>query len=223
MDLLSTPFTSGETLSYEETLSSDEAHSDNEALSHEEKLFLTPLTRYQPWSLYQTDEIQIHTFWDILGVETSMTASSCLTDAYAAIQVVDEIISDESLEYWKHRLAYVQLQNILASLDVIILREKRNGHIESRRGHGNNTIKYGILSKALEGRSSANVTRLRVRWSRRWSLIIGGSMLLAIAYSDKAETLVRNFAVTNAALENVQSLAVRAMIDGIGQFANIPL
>ncbi len=168
----STPFTSGKTLSSEEMLS------------------LKPLIRDQPWSLYQANKEQIHGFWENLEIETSVDGNSCLAEAHKAFQFVDEIISDESLDYWKHRLAYVQLRKFLASLDAIILREKRKGHIDGRCGHRNNTIKYGILSKALEGRSSANAISLRVRWSRRWSLIIGGSMLLAIAYSDNAESQV---------------------------------
>lgn len=115
---------------------------------------------------------------------------------------MDKIISNESLSYWKHRLAYVQLQKLLASLDVVILREKRNWRIKGRRGHGISTIKYKILNKALKGRSSATAIRRRVRYSRRWSLIIGGSMLLAIAYSGKAETNVYVFAAARCTLTN---------------------
>lgn len=159
-------------------------------LSDEELLSLQPLIRDQPWSLYQSNRSQIHSFWENLEIETSLTGDSCLADAHKAIQVVDDIISNESLEYWKHRLAFVQLRKALASLDAIILREKRCGHIDGRRGHKNATIKYGILKKALQGRPSANAIPRRVRCSRRWSLIIGGSMLLAIAYSDNAEKKV---------------------------------
>lgn len=208
MDLTTTPLTPGKTLFNEEAVSHEEVffdedllldegvYSNKEAISNEETLpndemlFAQMLIREKPRLLYQAHKNQIHTFWNNLEMDTSIAGDSCLADAYKAIRVVDDIISDESLDYWKHRLAYIQLQNLLASLNVIILHEKRNWHIEGRRGHGNNTIKYEILSKALEGRSSANTIRRRVRCSRRWSLIIGRSMLLAIAYSGKAETYV---------------------------------
>ncbi|OAA34346.1 hypothetical protein ISF_10016 [Cordyceps fumosorosea ARSEF 2679] len=179
-----------EALPNDETLPNGEALCNGEALTNEEMCFLKRTICDEPWLLYQTDKSQIHTFWDNIKIDTSMARDSCLADAYQAIQVLDEIISDKSLVYWKHRLAYVQLQKLLASLDMTILREKRNGHIDGRRGYGNKTVKYEILSKALEGRSSAKAIRLHVRRSRRWSLIIGGSMLLAVAYSGKAETYV---------------------------------
>ena len=92
--------------------------------------------------------------------------------------------------YWKHRLANIQLARLLESLDPTINRQRRNGHIDARRGHDNSSVKREIYLKALEGQSTKAITTRRLRWGKRLDKLTGGSLFLTVAYSEKAENMM---------------------------------
>ncbi|KAG8404891.1 hypothetical protein J3459_016698 [Metarhizium acridum] len=174
--------------------------SQGDPICNEQHSLLAPLILPHPYSFFQANLAEIHGFWAKLCLDTSVAgANTTIDDVLAAIRTVDQIISDGDQAYWKLRLAYIRLARILASLNPIINRQKRNGHIHARRGHDNSTVKRHLHLKAVEGQTPEAVSGLRSRWGKRLDKMTGGSLFLAVVYSEKAESMMyvsTNFLVT---------------------------
>ncbi|KAF5127206.1 hypothetical protein E5D57_008134 [Metarhizium anisopliae] len=137
--------------------------------------------------------------------------------------IVDSILSDEGLPRWKHRFAYIRLARILETLDRIIGHERQKGHVSGRRGQGNSTIKRDMYLQAVEGESGKTLGDLRPRWGKRLDKMTGGSLFLAFAYSDKADSMIRDFSVKHDVLENISHQAIQACRQAIGDSGVFPI
>jgi hypothetical protein len=163
----------------------------NKSLTTEQQALLAPLIRQEPWKLFQSDSGPIYSFWSTLVLETSVAdTTATITDVQNVLRIVDGIISDESRPYWQHRLAYLQLTRILASLMSIIKRHRMNGQLNGQQGQDNSTLLLNTYMAALEKRRSRREINHRIRLAKRWSRMIRGSMFLAVAYSRKVETMM---------------------------------
>ncbi|KAM3458407.1 hypothetical protein MY3296_000613 [Beauveria thailandica] len=192
-------------------------------LSNEQLSLLKPLIPEESWPTFKVHFEEIHFFWAKLLLDTSVTGTNAtILNALAAIRMVDSILSDESLPRWKHRFAYIRLARILESLDRIIGRERQEGHVSGRRGQGNSTIKRDIYLQAVEGESGKTLGDLHPRWGKRLDKMTGGSLFLAFAYSDKADSMIRDFSVKHDVLENISHQAIQACRQAIGDSGVFP-
>lgn len=150
---------------------------------------LEPLIRPDAWKYFQASADEIYSFWSTLVLDTSLgDPAIAISDIQIKLRVLGNIISDSARPYWQHRLAYLRLARFLIMLPPIMAGHKRSGQLCGRPGHNNSTVLLETYTKALEGQISRAEAVRHVRFARRWSLIMGGSMFLGFAYSDKADS-----------------------------------
>ncbi|KAK1975597.1 hypothetical protein LZ30DRAFT_348843 [Colletotrichum cereale] len=125
----------------------------------------------------------------------------------AAFRFVDNI-ADTSEMYWLSRGAYLHLTRMLAYLSSTIKADRESGRMHLTIGRGNASLALEAYCQSQSSESDKEALKRikrRLRIARRWTDLTGGSLLLVFAYSNKAETVVRNFAVTNRTLRSVAS------------------
>ncbi|KAK2590668.1 hypothetical protein QQS21_011648 [Conoideocrella luteorostrata] len=193
-------------------------------LTNEQSSLLTPLVREDLWPFFISNQEQILSFWSTLVSNTSEISTAATDkDIQNVFQTVDNIISDEKRPYWEHRLAYVQLNRVLTSLKPIINYRRQHGLFRSHRGHDNSTVMLDMYVMALEGRKPRREIARNIRLGKRWSLSIAKSLFLAVAYSNRVDTIIRDFSVTHSFLESVACETLQACRKALGDGAVVSL
>ena len=147
---------------------------------------LMPWARQDSWKLFRLHAQDAYNFWATLVLDSKRTT---FKQVHLQVRTIDSIIYDKRQVYWKRRLAQIQLARILANLEVLVKREKQKRRTRGRsREKGNAAIVRKIYLRALGGRKSPRDVITRIRWCKRMARLIDGSMFLAVAYSNLAET-----------------------------------
>ncbi|KAK2011591.1 hypothetical protein LZ32DRAFT_326024 [Colletotrichum eremochloae] len=110
--------------------------------------------------------------------------------------------------YWLSRGAYLHLTRMLAYLSSTIKADRESGRVHLAVGRGNASLAldaYCQSQSAVSDKEALKQIKRRLRIARRWTDLTGGSLLLVFAYSNKAEKVIRNFAITNRTLRSVAS------------------
>ena len=146
---------------------------------------LQPYIREKAHAEFLRIAATVHEYWSSLTLDCR-----CITipEAQSAIRMIDRIFSDKNTEYWQRRLAQTELIKILKSLEKMYELEWRAGNIDRRPGDDYSDLAHKAYFEALEGQISKLEAVRRLRWSKGISCLVAGSMFLAIALTDLAET-----------------------------------
>ncbi|KAF3060434.1 hypothetical protein CFAM422_011326 [Trichoderma lentiforme] len=151
---------------------------------------------YMVWpdslGLFDRCHLEVQEFWTTLLRKTSLPPNITIDHEkiIAAFTAIDCIILGTPNELWKLRLAYVRLARISSLLLSIIASGRRKGRVPRGVGKGNASILIDLYMKAQNEQTSTELRvqiQKRLRIARRWADLIGGSIFLAVVYSNKAE------------------------------------
>lgn len=154
------------------------------------------IVTYMVWpdslGLFERSHLEVQEFWSTLLRRTILPPN--ITTEHekiiAAFTAIDCIILGKPNELWKLRLAYVRLARISSLILSIIATGRRKGRVPRGVGKGNASILIDMYMKAQNEQISAGLRvqiQRRLRIARRWADLIGGSIFLAVVYSNKAE------------------------------------
>ncbi|KGQ11616.1 hypothetical protein BBAD15_g2646 [Beauveria bassiana D1-5] len=126
---------------------------------------------------------EIFTFWLTLKLDTSVSDGMGIPDVMAALATIEGIICNTE-HYWQRRLAYVQLMRVLHSLEKM--------------------MHFRVIASRVAPKRLSEL--MRKPWDSRLD-----SLFLAVAYSDCAEVMVKNFSTTQETLRDISKKAVHAV------------
>ncbi|KAF0330496.1 hypothetical protein GQ607_002375 [Colletotrichum asianum] len=132
-----------------------------------------------------------------------------LGQVQAAFRFVDNIV-DTCDMHWLSRIAHLHLTRMLAYLTSTVKADRENGLLRPVVGRGDASIALDVYRHSQSSESGDGALRQikrRLRIARRWVDLTGGSLLLVLAFSDKADTVIRNFAITNRTLRSAAGSA----------------
>ncbi|KAL7905995.1 hypothetical protein GGI35DRAFT_483263 [Trichoderma velutinum] len=183
------------------------ANQDNPTITGRQFKVVTYMVWPDSLGLFDRRHLEVQEFWTTLLRKTSLPPNITIDHEkiMAAFTAIDCIILGTSNELWKLRLAYVRLARISSLLLSIIASGRRKGRISRGVGKGNASILIDLYMKAQNEQISTELRvqiQRRLRIARRWADLIGGSIFLAVVYSNKAE-IAMNFSITNAAIKSI--------------------
>ncbi|KZZ88804.1 hypothetical protein AAL_08005 [Moelleriella libera RCEF 2490] len=152
---------------------------------------LERLVRDDALTLFEAEFQQISAFWSTLSLDTSLTAASSIEEAVSSLKAVNDMIANTSMLYWQRRLAQIQFSRVVRSFEQIIGRQSKAGRIKRRRGHGNATVLLELCRQGWQWQPSMGDIQHRKRLCLRWSILAGGSLFLAFAYSERADHMMQ--------------------------------
>ncbi|KAH6889942.1 hypothetical protein B0T10DRAFT_459669 [Thelonectria olida] len=157
---------------------------------------------------------KIYHFWISLLHATTLPddASSCWDPRLGnAIQAVEDILKNDQHAHVFSRLAYVHLTTLLEYLQKVVRNDRLSGRLPGKAGKGDASIAIDIHEKSVSttgkknakvrGRITRHDVKMRRRIARRWNLLTAGSPFLLLVYSDKAESIIRDFSVSKSTLK----------------------
>ncbi|KAK4070004.1 hypothetical protein PCL_07041 [Purpureocillium lilacinum] len=162
----------------------------------------------------------VHGYWSTLTLNCR-----CITipEAQTAIRMIDRIVSDKNTEDWQRRLAQMELVKLLHSLENMYKLERNMGNLDGRPGEDNSSLAHKAYYEALEGQTPKPEAIRRLRWSKGMSRLVAGSMFLAFAYTNLAETKTKNFSVKAGELDNIGRQLLRKCRERLGDAAVFPI
>ncbi|KAL6887151.1 hypothetical protein HDV57DRAFT_488148, partial [Trichoderma longibrachiatum] len=170
------------------------------------------IVTYMVWpdslGIFEKSHLQVQEFWSTLLRRTNLPPEITIEHEkiISALTAIEGVILENSEVLWKSRLAYVRLAKISSLILSIIATGRRKGRIPRGVGKGNASILIDLYMKARNEETSTELRvqiQKRLRIARRWADLIGGSMFLAVVYSNKAEIAIKNFSITNAAIKSI--------------------
>lgn len=139
---------------------------------------------------------EIHEYWVSLLQKTTLPPDTTHTDPIVknAFRELDKTIATKTGSRLMSRLANVQLTRMLASLKIIIKRDRQTGRNYPDSGKTAETVAadiyVSIQSSALSPEAQRALVHQRVRIAKRWAILAGASPLLIITHSPKAERIM---------------------------------
>ncbi|KAH6974002.1 hypothetical protein EDB80DRAFT_595620 [Ilyonectria destructans] len=130
-------------------------------------------------------------FWTSLLHNTSLPAGITHQDVQVTnvFKYVEYMITSSTMERQLVRLVWIRLPNILDRFDEVIKSDRRTRRLDENQGKRNASITIKIHQESMSA-----AQRSEIKWSRRiarrWTLLTNGSLLLAIAFPNRADTLV---------------------------------
>jgi len=144
---------------------------------------------------------EIHEYWVSLLQKTTLPPDTTHTDPIVknAFRELDKTIATKTGSRLMSRLANVQLTRMLASLKIIIKRDRQTGRNYPDSGKTAETVAadiyVSIQSSALSPEAQRALVHQRVRIAKRWAILAGASPLLIITHSPKAERIIANLSI----------------------------
>lgn len=180
----------------EQLTNESEINSSGSRQSHTMTDAQLKVVTYMVWpdsmGLFARCQAEVQKFWTSLLKNTSLPPSITFEHEkiIAAFSAIDRIILEKPNDLWKLRLTYVRLARISSLILSLIATGRRKGRVQRGVGKGNASILIDMYMKAQKDRTSTEMRvqiQRRLRVARRWADLIGGSLFLAVVYSNKAE------------------------------------
>jgi hypothetical protein len=129
--------------------------------------------------------------WVSLLKETKLSYNTTSSDKGVtnAFRAINNVFKDPNTSYLFLRLAYVQFNNMVKTLRVIVYNDRRCGRINTAVGHRNASVIVDICVDSQHSLGRKEILR-RMRHSKRWACLIGSSPLLLATCSDEAEKMM---------------------------------
>ncbi|KAI1319109.1 hypothetical protein F5Y16DRAFT_406092 [Xylariaceae sp. FL0255] len=171
---------------------------------------LTTITE-ECWEILQFS-IDIGKFWPADGFNTSK--DSAVTNS---IQYLDSIITSTAISNWKKRIAYMCLAELFVCLEQPVRSDRKRKRLEAKRGSKVAGSIYSVFQQAVQRQVSDKEIRRNIRIGKRYQTLLQGSSLLAIAYCNNVDKIIRDFSITPKRLEDLAKTATETNLASISK------
>lgn len=152
---------------------------------------LTMLIRDDSWQLFQALHRDVFEFWSCLVQNSSISGALPKNDICRLFQSLKSALLDGTRSYWQKRLVHLRLGRLTTSLLKLVARDRQRDERFLYRRNIDDVIELYRASKLGQSqRVAKKEIAKQLRVSRRWELLIGDSIFLAIAFSNDADTLM---------------------------------